>query len=120
MRKQLAVNQVNFSFQNEDLKKNNARSDSKQETSLIGPFIRKKYQNVTLEAIYLKLSSNFSDYYFLTSFRCLINKRIFHSVNYNRKGDLNYLIVSFKKNSKLQFGELVEYFKFNYKIFAIK
>ena len=96
-----------------------ARNDSKQETSLIGPFIRKKYQNLTLEAINLNIRSTFSDNYFLTSFLCLINRRIFHSVNYNRKGNLNNFTVSFKKNSKLQFGESVEFFKFNIKIFAI-
>ena len=101
--KQLAVNQLNFSFQNEDLKKIYARNDSKQETSLIGPFKRKNYQNATLEAINLKLSCNFRDNYFLTSFRYLINKRIFHSVNYNRKGNLNIFTVFFNKNSKLQF-----------------
>ena len=86
------------------------------ENGLLRPYCRKKFDNEILLIINIKLKDNFSNCLFLTSARCKINNRLFHSTVYNRKGSINSFTVSYTVAADVRYGEIMEFLEHGKKI----
>ena len=95
------------------------RTKTRSVNELIGPFNRIILPLKFAELFANKFQQNFKTYEFLTSEKCYINKKLFHSFNYKRKGNLNSYSICFLYENREHFGDILTFVDFQNNLYGI-
>ena len=107
------TNQELFNFTHSVVKMNKTIKDQ-----LVPPISKDRLSHekslVFKEYFGLSSSSNV-----LTANRCVINNKMYHSINYTRKGRTNSYTVSFSYRGSKQFGDIEHFLEVNGELYAL-
>lgn len=106
-----------FEFKNEDLKyfRENTINKSKIETGILNPFTKTLSLEVQ-EILHIRFSMNVTNV--ISGSRYTKNNFLLHSKSYSKKKASNSYTISFSDNNETKFGEILEFFEINKKIYA--
>ena len=80
--------------------------------------LRCPLDEIELNLFNITFKKNFQSIELELGFRCLIERKLFHSLNYKLKGKINSYSVCYQSNSKRHYGDIVKFIRYDGKIYA--
>jgi hypothetical protein len=119
IQKQKERNKLLNRFVNSFLKEQNRSYKFEFENlELLGPFTFLKLEENLVQK--LRNFENIDSAPTIQAFsRISINKRVFHSLSYNQKGESNSYLINYSLNNKNYFADIQYFFKFKSKVYAV-
>lgn len=88
-----------------------------EKDQLLPPFESQKMSGNLFEKCSIKFGKNLVDN-IVKSDRVLTNRKVYHSKNYNRKGETNSFTVNFIDESKSSYGDICFFFEFENEVYC--